>query len=772
MKRSLLFLLLCVGCSASRADIHVVSPEFAALVDLPDLAGVVTVRQDGLNGEVVGRATVAIDGESFTASVPRLPLGRDLYVTLEWTSAGLLVAATAGNVVRVEADKATSLDIGLGDYVYPDSDNDGAQNIFEVGYAASHPADGADAATNPLVAPTGFFNRFAASYVMPSFGFAAAVDATAGNILVPTFDVDNTVTIFSNHAVQLVDQTTRQRYTTPLTCPSNSALFDIVQATFERAAVLCKRATGTAASDNALIVDSTTTGAPVIVRSAATPGADSLFHAAGANEVYAVGTDVLYVIDLYATSPVVDTIDVGRDVGQVQMVYGVDAGAELLITDAIENSLIVVSKVNDVWTSARVLSGVFDGPQQIVVHPTGRRAYVTNAADGYLRVIDITSPDPALWSLITAVQVGSDSTALAIEPVTGSFVYATSNERMVRIDTVTNVVGWSFEPGGANALADVSLSDDGRFGVLVTDRAVFALGFGTSDGLEAEPNESVGQSENKLVVPGSSFGWGDSQEDGSLWTTWTWENAGSRQQSDDDFEDVWRLEPGGEERVAIALIPAHNFTNLAVALVDTEVRDTAFYWGIGVSHAISGNGVLLVTPPLASAPQNLSVAVSMFDLGQASTPYELAVAALPAVIPSVAELEPNNSWDEAQIITAVLPVQVAGFVDAAEIGVSNGRPPPNDDDLEDCYRVSTHHRRLAVRLDPTTATADVNLLPFDASSTRLPGSVYFLDSPGESEFVILEPQPSLPEVMLCVGIRDSDAVTQSSYTLLLVDLGT
>lgn len=745
-------------------DVNVPEPPFAGMWAVPDLVGEVIVRADEPTGSEVGRATVVIHGATFSAAVPSLPIDRDLWVNIEWRSAGRVIATTEGKVVRLAAGDNGTVSFDAEAYRYPDSDGDGASDLIEVVHAAAVPDLGANAPDDPDVVPTGYFNTFAAS-----FGVGASLTATFnpfdGDLVLPTCRLRSTGACV-DHAVVVIDPQSRWRWTTPVDCPDDAVLSGVVfwQGIQRLVSVLCSGAAmgGNGLQDEVIVLREVG-GSLEPWQVVPTPsGAIQLFAGGTGGTVYALGDTVLYEIAPGDTvSPLRDAYAMPSTLGTTSLIAGVELDGRLILTDRAHNGLVVVSGAAGERVAEAVLSDAFADPIAIAVHPTKARAYVASWGNGRLSTVDITQSDPSAWQVIAEL-AGVAADKVVVEPRYGAWLYTAMAGRLSRIDVLTGEVGWTADSGCRACQILPTMSADGLLATVSTGFTTYLLGYRAAPLVDTEPNEAREQAAGPLRAPVSAYGWADGEDTSAFGVQW--DASGSW--IADDLEDLWQLDTTGlAGRVALALIPGDMSQHMALVLIDETVIGTAFYYPIAVTFGPPGSGVLLASDPLVELPLPLFAGVGIFDGQSLVTDYELVVMALPAELaPATDSTDPDGTWATANIL-ASLPAEAHGVIDSGETGVANG-----SDEFVDCYRVQLAGRRLAARLDWPDPSVDLNLLPFTNDDSPQPPYSYPV-APGIPEHVILDPQGDLLEVMLCVGVSSGAGVTHEPYTLLVVDLG-
>ncbi len=777
---ALLAVALLGGCGRSDAEFRVLRPHFAALLDVPDLVGEVVIRRDG---EEIARTNLVIDGESASARLPGLPAGADLEVEIVWRSGEVTVARTAEpKVLRLQKGRRTSVEFAPGDYAYPDDDGDGASNITEVVWAADNPSDAAGAVEDPDLSPPGFFSGVTATIATAGDpGNVHMTAATSWAVLTTSeaeFDQGGNVT-FKDHMLNSVDLRTGQRLSFEFECPRSGFQWDVRRnpiANPEQTAVFC---------GNRILFYKYLPAAELEGETTLFYDGTRIEYGKDGNRLYAIHPDygLIVVIDLDRSSPtfseVLIQIDGSIMSGNILPLTVRDTGDHLLIGDAQNGGLVVLSHTDGTGYHFvdHVLMDELPEPLHIVLHPSGRRAYVAENNSGLLVVLDIEPEEPAAWSVVAEVEIAPMFTGLTIDYSYGNWVYALTTGTIARLDTLTNEVTWKREFGSADRgfFRDIALSPQGAFGVVsVGDcRGLMVLGKPDPENVEWEPNNDLADLDDTANVigppPARVCGWADIEDDGSLsFDYWAITDAG-RVDYTDDIDDLWTLDPGDHHgRLAIGVFPTNGYSRMSLTIHDPsgDILDLASFpmGGVVLSH---GTGVFLVTDPVDLLPPGTMVgaAIQDFDFGYIYTPYEIIALPVDDPLPAIDEVEPNNSADQAPLIGA-FPVVVYGTAEASDQGeyVVWG-----NEDAEDCYKVRVDSSRIAVRLDQGP-DSDLDIFILDSQGGRI-ARQYGMIGQGLPEFFAFEPRASQPDwvFLVCVVKLDDEDPPESDYTLTFVN---
>ncbi|OGQ91301.1 MAG: hypothetical protein A2289_09730 [Deltaproteobacteria bacterium RIFOXYA12_FULL_58_15] len=766
------------ACSTQRIELGIGEPRFAALLEGLDISGEVRVYRDGAR-TTLARADLEIDGAVARARLPALPSGEDLNVRIFWRSDSLSIAESGGRTVRLDGGGNKKLSFSASDYVYPDVDGDGANNLFELIYENDNPNEAAGAVSNPRLFPRGFFSQPAGVIALPgAVAFQAEVRSLGSLAMVGTMDIEGTMSRpeYVNQAVDFIHVPTRERHSVPLDCTDQEPLFAVRLNGGGEAGVVaasCGAKVHYLLADHYLgvVEDTTQIGVGQI---------DYLVFSASGQRLYAVDLfrGEIHVMYSGIGTPrygLIETLD--ADVlGDGVLVHRlVDTGSRLIVLDPGHEGLIVLSHVDDAnhVRIASPLRGQLNKPADIVLHPSGDIAYIANLGDGLLRVVDISANDPNQWSIIGAVAISTELSSLAIEPVYGYWLYAVADRAFARINTISLAIEQRFDIAGddASQLMHVALSEDGAFGVVVASGAIMPLGNPASPWVEEEPNNTVAQAAaNRAVVgppPSTSVGFADMREDfdSSVRFVQTVYNGLSPVEFEEDIEDLWRLDVGNAARpLVLAVFPAMDLGRMSISLVTAqgEVTETAIF-PLQATSLTPGTGVFMITDPAEDLPAGLSVGINATDFDRTSnyTPYEIVAKELGNVT-TILEVERDYSVDPQFV--AIFPSVVEGLAEASDEGAYVGW---GSEDAEDCYLVDVATNRLGIRLDfADDVDLDLTILNLDGARML---QQYGLVGLGLAEHFVFEPHLRDKNFLVCVTIEDGIPPASAPYTITFVD---
>ncbi len=578
---ALLAVALLGGCGRSDVGFRVLRPHFAALLDVPDLVGEVVVSRDG---EELTRTNLVIDGESASAQLPGLPAGTDLEVEIVWRSGEVTVARTAEpKVLRLQRSKRTSVDFAPGDYAYPD--DDGASNITEVVWAADNPSDAAGAVEDPGLSPPGFFSGVTATIATAGDPGNVQMTAVTPWAVFTTSEVEfdqQGNPIFKDHMLNSVDLHTEQRLSREHDCPMSGFQWDVRRnpiANPEQTAIFC---------GNKVLLYKYVPAAELEGEITLLHGGSRIEYGKDGKRLYAIHPDLgqIVVIDADRNSTsftdVLTYIDrsIMPDNSQPRPVR--DTGDRLLIGDCQNGGIVVVAHEGGTAYSfvAHVLMDEIPEPLHIVLHPSGRRAYVAENNRGLLVVLDIEPEDPDDWSVIAEAEIAPWFAGLAIDHNYGNWVYALTMGTIARLDTLTNEITWKreFSSDGRGAFNGISVSLQGEIGVVsVGDcRGLMVLGKPDPRNSEREPNNDPADLDDTTNAigppPARVCGWADIEDNGNLsFDYWATTDTGPVDYTE-DIDDLWTLDPGDHHgRLAIGVFPIAFTNSIAACKVSSDV---------------------------------------------------------------------------------------------------------------------------------------------------------------------------------------------------------
>lgn len=781
-------LVVVAACTSQVSTVFIIKPAFTALTDIPNLVGKVSVR---LGSQTIATTSLKLTETQAQARLPDLPAGKNLAITIEWSSNTVIVATTAEpKKIRLERGQTSQLDFAADAYVYPDDDGDGASNLVEVVYAEGN-ADAMDAVNNPNKTPPGYFSGVVAAVSVPNIPQAIQVMDSTPLAVFSTTNVSGTASnpVFSEQQVHATHLKTRERHSAVLSCSASGFIWDVRQNSVTGDVV------GSCGKTVNLVMASPA-GIGVLSTLTLSYEAYTLVYGKNGKRLYVMhpGNHAISIINTDPYSEhffeLLTTLKedvLGNDAHPNRLA---DNGKFLLVTDDVNGGVIVLVNNNDTEYTlyGSFLAYQIPTPGDIVFHPSGQCAYVADYQLGRIMVIDTTSENPNLWSLVHVVPVAPFLNELAIEATHGSWVYAATANRIVRMDTLTNSITWQQDFGveGRGTLSDIAIAKDGAFGAVTVGDAAGILVLGRPDPKRMQqspdvlPNQVDGNQSRVGPSNTISVGWGDMEEEGAInFNSWSLGIGNQHVNFSEDIEDMWYLDTNQEtNRLAIALLPTDGFARMNLSTVDADgnVLASAIY-ALQSIRLATGNGVFLVTPPVPTLPTPIWVGVGAQDFDQAVnfSSYEIVVRPVPDPIPSVDEVEPNNEVDTAQIITS-LPVMIHGVADTAD---SPSFSVYAGGDVEDCYSVDLRSSRIGVRLDYPDDQIDLNLYilirainpspPPDYVFQRLPGQYGMLGA-GLSEYFVFEAfMVDVGYGFVCVDIPDDSQPSTANYTITLVD---
>jgi hypothetical protein len=786
------FQILISGCSTQ--DLHIeLKPHFSKLVNVPNLSGEIRIGVEVGEGEIEEISVTSLQiGQDNTAraSIGDLPAGKELLVNIDWYSGSYLVAnVLEPKSIRLEKGKEATLTFAANDYIYPDSDGDGALNIHEAVFESQNPDLENGAVEDSEVAPTGFFNGFVGAVAIDGNPMGIEVLSGASDMaLITSADVDQLqdgTVVYSNHKINVVETETRLRNNIEILCSVDSDPYMVAKSPkldFIEVAVVC--------GSKVLLYS----GFPSIAAIEETPvnlfnPVYKIAYSASGNRLYALHSDhgEISVIDTEYNSPTygqkVATI-ASEMIGENSRISNlVDNGKLLIVTDA-EGGLIVLSHQNDenqtlvgrIFSESEVLTK----PSQVVLHPSGQMLYVTDNESGKLLALDVGSENIADWQIVEEIEIGLNVVDLVIDPLHGFWVYALTIERIIRINSLTNEIEWNrkLSKDQRGLLFDMAIGFDGKKGMITVadSRGSLMLGAVNTSSQEAEDNDEPSQLNGEANMidsfPARIVGWGEQQDSGSVsFDTWAMGDTG-RVDFSDDIEDLWQLDLSAQSgnvagTLAIGLFPTSSYSRVNLSLMDSEgtILQQAVY-PVGAMSLSTGTGIFMVTDVVSNIPEGALLGVGTRDYGMATNygPYEIVVMPLNSQIIEKEEIEPNNDAETAQLQTT-FPVVINGV---AQVGDTGGYVVYGADDAEDCYQVRVDSSRLAISLD-FEENHDLDVFILDMEGNRIVGQ-YGLIGPGQSEYFVFEPYVQDPYLYLvCVNIDETSNPSEAAYRLTFID---
>ncbi len=736
-----------LGWDECEARFPTINQAAAARIDLPGLGGVVVVTS--LDGEELTRGEV--DGSSGNIILYGVPTGEPVNTQILWEAGGYVVAETELKVSEVDWVNTACVEFQEADFVFPDDDGDGAINLFEVAFENEVGERGEGAPGDPTIVPDGFFSDVVDLIPLADVAFGLAVRELASELLVTTPASDATGA-WTHNEINLIDLGNHRRHSELIPCSgfATAALFNPIN----RAST---GAVGCGSAVHLLNVDFATFDLSATVNTGAFA---SLAYSKTGDVLYKVGpTEVVGILadgSLHS-----GTQSDAWDDTQTPWSLA-DTGNYLLVPDRGNRSLNVIFHWEDDvgLHSGWSMFGDLIKPGAIVLHPAGHRAYVAEEETGKVLVIDLTDQSALELSdpVVAEIEASPPPIHLAIDQRDGYWLYVTTAEKILRVNTLTNEVESEISIGGPkNIPTAIAVSSEGSHAVVATRwGATYVLGHGAQSASEHEPN-------NGLATAGtldrSMVGWLDTDDEGEQSTPWSVDDG-----APDDFEDLWSVTaPAATEHLAVALIPTRTDPAFKLALLDGagEVVESIIS-SLG-STLTPGTGIFLLSPGGAAFPNQAFIGVSLRDNTPAVSPYVLKMSRL-ADLPAVAEVEDNGQVANAQALNGY-PMILNAAIDAAETGDFSAGAPA--DDFEDCFSLYTGDTHLAVRLD-FPSDVDLNLAVLDSSGAWMERHASIARD-GQPEVMIFEPQTRVDRHTVCVGIIDSAPVTTATYTLTLVD---
>ncbi len=795
---------LVVGaCSPQPIELTLSRPHLGGL-ELSGLSAEVVVKRDGAEFTT---ATLSVSDSVGTVRVPELPAGFAYDFELVWSAEGIEIATTEAKTVRVEAGATAELEFSAADYSYPDDDDDGVPNLFEV-----H-ALGAAGAQDPESVPNGFFNDFDAMYPLPAYPISASVRFDAPHLVTLTAvmeqDSITNLQVFADRALHVIDLSTGERSSTPLGCLRDGML-SVPNLDYggwsANIIVSC--------SDRALLYH---IGFDIDLKASFRVGNEI---EAGQVIMMADFTrrDTQIILSLIDRIEVRDSIDLSvigslttAESSMAATLFNaiVDTGERFIVTPGMGGGLAAINHTNgsDLSYAGVGLEADIPTPVDVALHPLLPRAYVTDSETGNISVVDISSDDASEWSLIAQVPIAPGLLMLAIEPVSGGWLYALWPFGLVRVNTLTHEIDWRYALEGEateSALMDVSLSEGGQRGaVALIGKAIWSMRYTPGNPREGYHANNYHAT---TVTLGPALDWvtgfvepdrfGIVDGEYYLSESWIYE---------DDIEEYFALDVTSDTGLfALALVPAFTGLGTTISLIDGEGNILAEgVWGGGADFA-AGTGTLLVSPPNLDPAGDYYAAVGAFDLDDVGTPYVayfVPLGALPTWNEANEVEEFGDTIADAELAFDY-PMQILGRAEKSDTGGTVfGNDPGPGQDTEDCFLVSPKAAHLALRLEPIPPAgagdpcsvaspcsgdldcvdsicepvpgfpADLHLIIFDNVGERLADQYYYFDR-HLVESWIFEPRQfgGTAGVVACVAIDDDATLDEVDYALTLIDL--